>query len=209
MTWVWTTIMTAVATFAATNFDDIVILMLFFSQTTPTFRRRHIVLGQYLGFATLVAVSLVGFFSSLLIPQPWIGLLGLAPIIIGVRKFLQRADDTPPAMGRPIVEAPARTSGLLQQHTFSVAAVTIANGGDNIGIYVPLFASSTSAGVVVILVVFCVLVAVWCYLGYQFTRQPVVAQVLARYGHVLVPLVLIGLGVYIVIESNTLTLLRG
>jgi cadmium resistance transport/sequestration family protein len=207
--WVWTTIVTAVATFAATNLDDIVILMLFFSQTTPTFRRRHIVLGQYLGFAALVAVSLGGFFSSLLLPQAWIGLLGLAPIVIGVRKLLQRADDTPSAVDLPTVQSSARTSRLLQQPTLSVAAVTMANGGDNIGIYVPLFASSTSAGVVVILVVFCILVAVWCYLGYQFTRHPVVARVLARYGHVLVPLVLIGLGVYIVIESGTLNWLRG
>jgi cadmium resistance protein CadD (predicted permease) len=59
----------------------------------------------------------------------------------------------------------------------------------------------------VILVIFFLMVGVWCVLGYSLTRQPAVARVLTRYGHVLVPLVLIGLGVYILIESETLTLL--
>ncbi len=207
MTWGWVTITTAVVTFAATNIDDIVILMLFFSQTSAAFRRRHIVVGQYLGFAALVAVSLVGFVSSFLVPRPWIGLLGLAPILLGLRKLIQRADDTKAETdlggGRPAARAPR----LLERHTFSVAAVTIANGGDNIGIYVPLFASTTVAGLVVILVIFFLMVGVWCVLGYSLTRQPEVARVLTRYGHVLVPLVLIGLGVYILIESGTLTLL--
>jgi len=45
--------------------------------------------------------------------------------------------------------SPANTfASLLSPQTYKVAAVTFANGGDNIGIYVPLFASSdlTSLG---------------------------------------------------------------
>ncbi len=39
-------------------------------------------------------------------------------------------------------------ASVLNPQTYKVAAVTVANGGDNIGIYVPLFASSdlTSLG---------------------------------------------------------------
>jgi hypothetical protein len=71
---------TAVATFAATNIDDIVRLMLWFSQTGPALRGRQIVAGQYLGFVALVALSLLGFLGALIIPPAWIGLLGLAPL---------------------------------------------------------------------------------------------------------------------------------
>lgn len=39
------------------------------------------------------------------------------------------------------------------------------------------------------------------------TRHPLVARVLARYSHIIVPFVLIGLGLYILIESGTLGLL--
>lgn len=37
-------------------------------------------------------------------------------------------------------------------------------------------------------------------------RQPAVAKLLSRYGHILMPLVLIGLGVFIILESGTLSL---
>ena len=59
-----TAIPTGLTAFSATNIDDIVILTLFFSQVNAAFRRRHIVVGQYLGFGTLVLASLPGFFGS-------------------------------------------------------------------------------------------------------------------------------------------------
>jgi cadmium resistance protein CadD (predicted permease) len=59
---------TGVAAFAATNVDDIFILMLFFSQVGGEFRNRHVVLGQYLGFATLVALSVLGSLGVLVVP---------------------------------------------------------------------------------------------------------------------------------------------
>lgn len=88
-------IITGILTFVATNIDDIFILVVFFSQANASlanasFRPRHVVVGQYLGFVVLVGVSLPGFLGGLVIPQPWIGILGLAPIVIGVRKFLGR-----------------------------------------------------------------------------------------------------------------------
>ena len=55
--------------------------------------------------------------------------------------------------------------------------------------------------------VFYVLLGVWCLAGYLITRQPAIARLLSRYGHVVMPLVLIGLGIFIVLESGTLSLL--
>jgi cadmium resistance protein CadD (predicted permease) len=53
-----TAIPTGIAAFTATNLDDLVILTLLFSQVNATFRHRHVVIGQYLGFCTLVIASL-------------------------------------------------------------------------------------------------------------------------------------------------------
>ena len=44
-----TAISTGMTAFTATNLDDILILLLFFSQVNAVFRRRHIVFGQFLG----------------------------------------------------------------------------------------------------------------------------------------------------------------
>jgi cadmium resistance transport/sequestration family protein len=190
----FTALATAIIAFAATNVDDIFVLTLFFAQ--KRMRAWHVVIGQYLGFAALVAISLIGYFARFVVSRQWIGLLGLVPIAIGVKKLIewrqgQRADR----------EQPAGASVL------TIAAVTLANGGDNIGIYTPLFASSEAAQLIVILSVFFVLIAVWCIVGYFLGNHAAVGRVLDRYGHVMVPFVLIGLGLYIILESGTLSLI--
>lgn len=214
MNWLVKAIITGITSFAATNIDDVVILMLFFAQVDATFRRRHIVLGQYLGFTAIVIASLPGFFGGLIVPKAWIGILGLLPIFIGISHLMNRENDEEVQAvssefnrSRSNTSMMSRLASFLSPQTYNVAAVTLANGGDNIGIYVPLFGSSNLASLAVILGVFFLLIGVWCYIAYLLTRQPVVARVLTRYGKAIVPFVLIGLGIFIIIESGTYRLL--
>nr|WP_074946043.1 cadmium resistance transporter [Jiangella alba] len=58
----------------------------------------------------------------------------------------------------------------------TIAAVTFANGGDNVGVYVPVFGASGAAATAVYVVVFLLLVAVWCALGHWLTTRPPVAR---------------------------------
>lgn len=225
MGWIAGAIIAGITSFAATNIDDIVILMLFFAQVNAKFRRRHIIAGQYLGFTALIVASLPGFFGGLIVPRAWIGILGLVPLAIGISRLVNREKDAeevqavsgefisiPDRVSHRTASAPINTiistlASLLHPQTYNVAAVTFANGGDNIGIYVPLFANSNLASLGVILGVFFLLIGVWCYIAYLLSRQPAVAHVLTRYGHALVPFVLIGLGIFILIESGTYRLL--
>jgi cadmium resistance transport/sequestration family protein len=192
MYWLLTAVLTGFISFAATNIDDIFILMLFFSQTGEAFRNWHIVLGQYLGFAALVALSVLGSLGVLIVPEEWVGLLGLVPIFLGIRALMQLREDSEED------RKPIESSGMG-----GVATVTFANGGDNIGIYVPLFASVGYASMGVIILVFFALVAAWCYVGYKVGGHPTVAEKIDRYGHIIVPFVLIGLGIYILLENGS------
>lgn len=195
-------ISTGTAAFTATNLDDILILLLFFSQVNKVFRRRHIVTGQYLGFSALVLASLPGFFGSLILPRPWIGLLGVVPIAIGISRLLESdGEESEPEAAQP---EKAWFASFLSPQTYGVAAVTFANGGDNIGIYVPLFASCSLENLLVILGTFFSLVGVWCYAAYQLIRLRAIANTLTRYGNRLVPFVLMGLGILILVDSHTL-----
>lgn len=199
-----TAISTGITAFAATNLDDIVILLLFFSQVNAVFQKRHIVAGQYLGFGALVLASLPGFFGSLLFPRPWIGLLGLVPIAIGISQWLDRDEDDSEMEMPEWSSSRSGWSSFISPQTYSVAAITFANGGDNIGIYVPLFASNSWESLIAIVGVFFSLVGVWCYTACQLTRIPLVAETLTRYGSQLVPFVLVGLGALILVDSHTL-----
>jgi len=190
----WTA--TAAMTFIATNIDDLLILVLLFSQVGPAFRRRHIVAGQTLGFATLVALSLaLGLAGGILIPEPWLALLGLVPLALGVRALFSR-DGT---VEEPVLTAGGR--GVIAVPAFQVAALTVASGGDNVGVYVPLFARSNLVQLLVTLIVLFGMLAVWLAFGMRLTRRPVVAGLTARYGRLLMPLVLILLGVLILAEG--------
>lgn len=206
-----TAIPTGIAAFAATNLDDIVILTLFFAQVNATFRCRHIVVGQYLGFSTLVLASLPGLLGTLIVPHAWLKLLGFVPLAIGLMGLLKREDDDEDSSSRIEEETkpshPSALASFLSPQTYGVAAVTVANGSDNIGIYVPLFASSELENFLVILSVFFLLVGVWCFTAYKLTTLPAIAHVLTGYGNDLVPCVLIGLGVFIIKESIPLTFL--
>lgn len=209
-------IVAAIAAFAATNIDDILILMFFFSQVNSSFRIHHIILGQYLGFIGLLLLSLPGFLGGLIIPKAWTGLLGLVPIYIGLQQILNPETQTP--------EVPSIASGkqsqpkfsglmsyfnpLLAPQTYSVAVITLANGGDNIGIYVPFFASLSWFNFLVVIITFLSLVGVWCAIAYGLTRQPMIGKVLNRYGHKVVPFVLIGLGLLILWDSQSYELLK-
>jgi cadmium resistance transport/sequestration family protein len=204
-----------ITAFVATNIDDIIILLLFFAQVDVNFRRRHIVIGQYLGFTLLLLASLPGFFGGLVVPSEWIGLLGLLPIAIGLKQLVNRQEDTaqvqtvtsdfePSSARKPLVSF---LSSVLSPQTYKVAAVTVANGGDNISIYIPLFAGNNLVSLGVILGVFFLMVGVWCAIAYLLTRQPTIAQVLSRYGNAVVPFVLIGLGLFILYERGTFRLL--
>jgi cadmium resistance transport/sequestration family protein len=199
-------VLEAATSFVATNLDDIMILTIFYSQVSPTFRTKHIILGQYLGFSVLILLSLPGFFGSFVIPRTWIGLIGLLPIAIALQMLIRHQNNEVWTNSLQI-QNNSTLAWVLSPQIYHVAAVTFANGGDNIGVYIPLFASTTLYGLGTILSTFYLLVAVWCYVAYQLTRYAPLANILHRYGKIAVPYILISLGLYILIENGTYKLL--
>ena len=176
----------SVTTFAATNLDDIFLLTVFFARRVPT---RRIVAGQYLGFTAIVAVSYALVWGvTLTIPRVWIRILGILPLAIGVKELVR--------MHRFKTIHAERADGSLS--VLSIAAITLANGADNVGVYVPFFVASR-AHLRLVLVVYGLLVLVWCAVGKWFGRHVLVLKSLTRWGRWIVPSVLIGLGGYILL----------
>lgn len=191
------------AAFVATNVDDSLVLLFFFGDRR--FRARHVFLGQALGIGLLVLLSLAGALLAVAMPDELVGLLGLLPIALGVRQLIERrrgaADAATPA---PVV---ARGEPGWRRAA-AVAGVTLANGGDNVGVYVPLFATRSPWETTLIVAVFGVMLAVWTFGAYYLARRSVAAARLQRVSGALMPWVLIGLGVVILAEAFARPLLR-
>ena len=203
------TILSALVSFIVTNIDDIFVLMLLFSQASSQAKAsngrtvkgnriysKDIVIGQYLGFALLVLISLLATFGVTLIPDQWVGLLGLIPIYLGVKLFIKGEDEDEGAI----------LSSLNKFNKFylSVAFITFANGGDNIGIYVPFFSTLNNNQLVITVVTFFIMVAGWCLIGYRLARVRYVSETLEKYGRWVIPIVFIGLGFYIMAKNGTI-----
>ena len=190
-------VLQAIGLFIVTNIDDIIVLSLFFArgagQRGTTAR---ILAGQYLGFGGILAAAvLVTLGADAFLPPQAIPYFGLIPLLLGVWAAWQawRGDDDD--------DDEAKVSGK-NVAVLTVAAVTFANGGDNIGVYVPVFLSVGPAAVIAYCVVFLALVAVLVVLAkFVATRRPI-AEVLERWEHVLFPIVLIGLGLFILVEGG-------
>ncbi|MET8366655.1 cadmium resistance transporter [Micromonospora sp. NPDC005194] len=181
----------AAVVFAATDIDDIVILTLFFvaARTTGRPRTWQIVAGQYLGIGALALASAVIAAGLLVVPDPWTGLLGLLPIALGVRA-LRGSDDDEPA--------------TVVTRTLGVAGVTIANGADNVAVYVPVFRALGPGDSAVFLLVFVVLVGLWCAAAAWLGGHRRVVRLVERAGHWLVPTIFVAIGVVILVSSGVL-----
>jgi len=85
-----------------------------------------------------------------------------------------------------------------------VTLITIASGGDNLGIYIPYFTSLSRSEILVVLGVFVVSIALLCYMSYRLAKISFISETLEKYERIIVPFVFIGLGLYIMIENGTL-----
>ncbi|MET8254703.1 cadmium resistance transporter [Micromonospora sp. NPDC005197] len=181
----------AAVVFAATDIDDIVILTLFFvaARTTGRPRTWQIVAGQYLGIGALALASAVIAAGLLVVPDPWTGLLGLLPIALGVRALCGSDDDEP---------------ATVVTGTLGVAGVTIANGADNVAVYVPVFRALGPGDSAVFLLVFVVLVGLWCAAAAWLGGHRRVVRLVERAGHWLVPTIFVAIGVVILVSSGVL-----
>lgn len=192
---------TACLTFVLTNIDDAFVLVTFFaeSSTSRNLTPLKITLGQYIGFTVIVVVSLIGFAVAVALPSEPIGFLGLLPILLGVWKFFDllfpKKNDTEGEESESQRIANAKS-------VFKVALITIMNGGDNIGTYIPLFSQAKGAEVAVYVVVYYILLGIWCFIAFLIMKQRHILRLAEKYASFIIPFLYLGLGIYIVVKSN-------
>ena len=180
------TIFTAVLCYASTNVDDLFLLTLLCAQTDSPAGQRGILAGHCLGIGALTAASLLGALGLQAIAgERLIRLLGLIPILLGIRSWLQSTGDDAPAC------PPLGVSGIF--------LLTVANGADNIGVYIPAFSRFTPMQLAATLFLFALLCLVWWLLAARLASHPPLRRKLRQYQRVLVPLVLIGIGLSVLL----------
>lgn len=196
------TLVQALVLFVATNIDHLALLTLWFvhGQNRPGTTAR-ICAGQYVGFGVILAVTIVlSTISGLVIPQEYLRLLGLIPLALGIkaaigeiRERLSADEDDDEDEGETQVKGKRIGVG-------TVAVVTMANGGDEIAVYLPVFALSTWWQIALFCAVFLALAGLLVALARFITGRMGLAEVLERFEAIIFPSVLILLGVLILAD---------
>jgi len=193
-------IVTGILAFASTNIDDIFILMLFFAN--KDYKTKNVFIGQYVGIIGLISITFIGSFVSLLFNQAYIGLLGVLPVYLGLRGLFRLIKQKQGEKKKRLSVNTAKAN-----KTLAVAAVTFANGGDNIGIYIPLFAPLLMPQKIIMIIIFLTMVTAWCIAARYLSKHPAIARTVDKFGHLIFPIVLILLGIYILYQSGSFRLL--
>lgn len=193
------TIISAIGVYISTSIDYLIILIILFAQLSQNKQKWHIYAGQYLGTGLLIGVSLVAAYIVNFVPEAWmVGLLGLIPIYLGIRFAIV-------GEGKEEEEIIERLEQSKANQLFwTVTLLTIASGGDNLGIYIPYFASLDWSQTLVALLVFAIGIIIFCELSRVLSSIPLIFETIEKYERIIVPLVFIPLGLYIMYESGTI-----
>ncbi len=190
------TIAAAAGLFVGTRIDDIVTLAVLnmSSRAQGRPKRWQIWAGMYAGMTAVVLLSLLAAIGLTVVPQGWIWVLGLIPLLLGVRSLIIaiRARNVGDQASPAVV-----TGGLT-----GVIGLAIANGGDDVGVYMPVFRALDVRDVALTIVVFAVGVAVWCLMGAWLVSHRRVTGVIQMWGHWIIPAVFVLIGVYVFYKAG-------
>ena len=185
--------------FATTNVDDLLVLTGFFAD--PKLRPRMVILGQFAGVGTLTAASAIAALFALRIPGEWLSLLGIAPLVLGLRGLASlwrvrksRPSELPENADEQLAKAHARS--MSHSQWAAVMLTTIANGGDNLGVYIPMF-TQASNWIPAYMAIFAFMTALWCFVSHHLVHHRTLGARIRQCGHIILPFVLLGLGIKI------------
>ncbi|MGB4440436.1 MAG: cadmium resistance transporter, partial [Sedimentibacter sp.] len=167
------TLISALLVFISTSIDYLVVLTILFA-SHGTRGIKSIYLGQYLGTGILVGVSLIAAYFLNYIPQDWmIGFLGFIPLGLGIRSIFADEDVDEDSIGNRIKHN--------QTQIFAITGLTLAMGGDNLGIYIPYFTGMDIGQIVIVLAVFIIGIFLLSQLANRFATIPMIGEIIERY----------------------------
>lgn len=182
--------------FISTNVENIVVLVGVFCANpvnAPAVR-----LGFGLGSLILLLVSLSTLIIAGSIPVHYLGLLGLIPIGLGVYEIVRSARKDGQSAHQP-----RATSGAKGKVVVSASTLMVANGGDTIAVFAPLFAETERGGVSVMVAGYIFAAAALAFLCGRVCVAPQLSEPLSKYGPRIAPYIMIAIGCYILLNTGT------
>ncbi len=182
----------AAAAFVSTSLDNLFLLMGVVAGSRA--RRRDVVLGYVAAVTAVLLAALAGSWILDYAADRWLRFLGLVPLGMGLFRLRALARDTDTS--EPLPTAPG--TGFS-----SVFWIMLANSGDSFGVFASLMGETRDGLLPVIFGTALVLASLWATFARWVVQHPALAPRLRFLDTWGVPLVLVALGLYILLDSST------
>ena len=191
-----------VSTFAVTNLDNLIILVFLLGQSPNA--RQHVLMGFVAAVILVIAVSSVGILIGTLLSPSLVGYLGFGPLLIGIyilyqqlRSIENKSTAVISAMGAP------------SKVWLTTVVLMFSNSADSIAVLLPLLAESGSMPTLLIVSIYLLTSILWCAISIKIASNAGLAKRINDRGEKLVPWVMIAVGIYVLSNTGTDSLLTG
>lgn len=182
--------------FLATNLENQLILLAYLNHPRYSFPA---VSAGYVGATALILLVSYGFSRlTQLVPTSSIHYLGFLPIWLGVWEFFKLVVKSETSSIAPHL---AIKDGKMVQKVAAVGTATLASGGDSLAVFIPLFSDAQHTSDLVMILTGIGMAFLWVKVAEGLSRNAWLSAQMTRYGHVLLPLLLIAIGLYILMDT--------
>lgn len=185
------------SSFVATNTDNLLLLVLL--QAGYRRQRSWVLAGYLVAVLLVVLVSLLGIAIGRVVDAGLVGYFGLIPIALGLRMLY----------GNWRGAGPQASAGMALPGAgplLGTTAVLLANSSDSLLVLMPLLADTNRAGEAVVVSSYLACSLLWAALALAIGSRRGLAEAVEQRGAKLVPWVLLGVGLYLMLDTATDTL---
>lgn len=191
-----------VSTFAVTNLDNLIILVFLLGQSPNA--RQHVLMGFVAAVILVIAVSSVGILIGTLLSPSLVGYLGFGPLLIGIYILYQQLRSTE-NKSTAVISA----MGAPSRVWLTTVVLMFSNSADSIAVLLPLLAESGSMPTLLIVSIYLLTSILWCAISIKIASNAGLAKRINDRGEKLVPWVMIAVGIYVLSNTGTDSLLTG
>ena len=177
--------------FVGTNIDNLIMTAVFLALAGGGADRRNVCAAQFIGLGILFVISLLGAQAARLLPMGSVRWLGILPVMIGVREWIESRRK----------ESKAEEEDNVLPRLPAQVVLTLSGGMDNVSVYIPMMERSDGmSGIGLAAGIFALMMAALCLLAGRIAALPELKRRLKAHAGRLVPIIYILLGVYILIR---------
>ena len=183
--------------YLSTSLDNLVLTVVLLG--TGAARRLRVLLGVWLSALALLAILSLSLYSRNIVNAGLMGYVGLLPLSLGLWYLLSGATPSAPSH---------RVDGAAGWGmTFSTGALLLANSGDSLALLLPLAAETRRDLLPLLAIAVRTAAVAFSFLALRLATLPGLSARAERYGMRLLPWIMIAVGLYVLSDTATDSLL--